>query len=129
MPKRIVVLFFIISLFSSGIIAAEIGIGVPDTSIYYQDRTAGKTEFRFATTLGSPTTLSGHYRAQIRQVEHLFWEAGLSVSSGGGNGSSDVPLSLGYRFQIEKRFAIEPLLTITPVSGGSGFGVNIAYRL
>ena len=126
MQKRAGFMFLVILVFSVTSQAAEIGIGLPGTSIYYQDRTAGKIEYRFAATLGSPTTLSGHYRAQIRQVKHLFWEAGLSISSGGG---SDLPLSLGYRLQIEKRFSIEPILTITPVSGGSGFGVNIAYRL
>ena len=129
MQKRVYTSLFIMFSFSAAIQAAEIGLGVPGTSIYYQDKTAGKTEYRIATTLGSPMTLSGHYRAQIRQIDNLFWEAGLSVSSGGGNGSSDVPLSLGYRFQIEKRFAIEPILTITPLAGDSGFGVNIAYRL
>jgi len=126
MQKRVVTFLFMMFSFSAAIQAAEIGLGLPGTSLYYQDKTAGKTEYRIAATLGSPTTLSGHYRAQIRQVEHLFWEAGISVSSGGG---SDVPLSLGYRLQIEKRFSIEPLLTLSPVSGGSGFGVNIAYRL
>lgn len=111
---------------SAGVHAAEIGIGLPGTAIYYHDVTASDMEYRVGATLGTPTTLFASYRGQIKQVKHLFWEGGLSFGSAGG---ADIPLSLGYRLQIEKRFAIEPLLTLSPLNASTGFGVNIAYKL
>jgi hypothetical protein len=105
--------------------ADELGLSVPDTSIYYYNPVSSKTGYRFGATLGSPTTIYAMYRSRLGDSRELFWEIGLS----GDDAGVDVPISLGYRFKLDKRLAIEPILSIYPVNSNTSFGVNIGYRL
>lgn len=105
--------------------ADQLGLSVPDTSIYYYNQVSNKVGYRFGATLGSPTSLYAMYRSRLGDHRELYWEIGIS----GGSAGLDVPLSLGYLYKLDKRITIEPMLSVYPVASITGLGINIGYRL
>lgn len=123
--KPYLLVAFLTSFAVNSVHADELGLSVPDASIYYYHPTTSKVGYRFGATLGSPTSVYAMYRSQLGSNRQLYWEIGLSADSAG----VDVPLSVGYRIKLDKRLAIEPILTLYPVNSTTSFGLNIGYRL